>query len=166
MPGGDCNIRPEDGVQFAEGNNAAEKWTEESALEIGKGLLEWFKKDDNIFYEEYLIIKCGYYRGLIGYLSKKYSSFFDLIQHAKAIQEIKLLKGGVKSDLSSAMTKFLLINNHGYKSTNEEKPDGLGNDNITTIVIPQPNENKEFQEANVITDEQIKAIKEKNEIDN
>ena len=165
MPGGDRNIKPEDGVQFAQGNKAAEKWTEKKALELGDGLLKWLKEPDNIFYEEYLIIEKGLYTELLQYLAKKFSSFLNLMGHAKKIQEIKLLKGGVKADLSSAMTKFVLINNHGFKSTNEEKPDGLGNDNIT-IFVPQPNENKEFQEANVITDEQIKAIKEKNEIDN
>jgi hypothetical protein len=79
-------------------------------------LIEWInvKSDDNLFFEEFLIIEKGLYPELIPYLSNKFSSFLKFIQKAKRIQELKLVKYGVKDKLNASMTKFVLTNHHGY----------------------------------------------------
>jgi hypothetical protein len=86
----------------------------------------WLKeKDDDgedkghIFFEEFLIIENNYYPELITYLSKKFLSFFNLIEKAKKIQEIKLQKYGVGDRLNATMTKFVLINQHNWKEKSE-----------------------------------------------
>lgn len=121
MPGGKGNIRPEDGKQFQPGDKAAEKWTEQKALELGYDLIAWQKEKDeegkdkgHIFYEEFLFIEKDLYPGLPSYLAGKFSSFSKLMERAKKIQEAKLVKYGVADRLNASMTKFCLINHHGY----------------------------------------------------
>jgi hypothetical protein len=130
MAGGKGKIRPEDGKQFSKEYQPEEKWTEQKALELGKDLINWLKAKDadgedkgNMFYEEYLVIERDFYLDLIRYLSNKFTSFSELIEKAKKIQEIKLVKYGVGDRLNATMTKFTLTNNHGWsdqtKTVNE-----------------------------------------------
>ena len=104
-------------TSFKAGNLVAEKWTEEIALDLADELIEWMKKEDaNIFYEDFLYIEKDLYKDLITYLCTKFPKSFALkIKRAKKIQEIKLKKLGVLDQLNSAMTRFTLINNHGWK---------------------------------------------------
>jgi len=114
MAGGKGNIKPEDGKQFSSEYQPQEKWTEKKALDIGGELIEWMKlEDENIFMDDFLVIVNDYPEGLISYLSKKFTSFSNLIDKAKQIQRTKLIKFGVMDKLNAPMTKFTLINNHG-----------------------------------------------------
>jgi len=103
-------------TSFKAGNSAAEKWTEEKALQLADELIVWLKKEDvNIFYEDFLFIEKDLYKELIAYLSNKFPKSFALkIKRAKKIQEIKLKKLGVLDQLNATMTRFTLINNHGW----------------------------------------------------
>jgi len=115
MPGGNKNIRPEDGKQFSSEYQPEEKWTEEAAINLGNELIAWQKEEaSHIFWDEFLVIEKGYYEELIAYLCKKFTSFLKLIKTAKKIQEIKLKKYGTADKLNATMTKFVLINNHGW----------------------------------------------------
>lgn len=117
MPGGKGNIRPEDGKQFSKEYQPEEKWTEKKALELGNELIEWLKIDgkENMFFEEFLVIEKNLYPPLIPYLKRKHTSFLKLIEKAKKIQELKLIKYGVNNELNSQMTKFVLTNHHDYE---------------------------------------------------
>ena len=53
-------------------------------------------------------------RNVPKYLADKFTSFHALLEIAKTIQEAKLLKYGVADRLNASMTKFCLINHHGY----------------------------------------------------
>lgn len=111
--------------KFKEGNKFAEKWTEEKALSLGNKLIEWLKaEEENIFFAEFLYINNDYYEELISYLTKKFKSFLNLIEKAKKIQEIKLMKFGCFDKLNSTMTKFTLTNNHGWKDKQDMTTDG------------------------------------------
>lgn len=121
MPGGNKNIKPEDGKQFSKDYQPAEKWTEEKALKLGNELIDWLNEDEeNIFYEEFLLLNKNYYSKLTNYLSGKFSSFSTLIETAKEIQKLKLVKFGVFDKLNAQMTKFVLINNHGMSDKVEQ----------------------------------------------
>ena len=126
MPGGKGNIKPSDGKQFSSDYQPQEKWTEKRALDLGNELIQWLKEVDeegndkgNMFFMEFLVIEKDLYEDLIEYLSKKFTSFSELIKKAKKIQEIKLVKYGVGDRLNSSMTKFCLINNHDWKDKTE-----------------------------------------------
>gem|GEM_PF-2689751 len=150
MPGGNKNIRPEDGKQFSSTYQPPEKWTEEIALELGNELLDWQKEKDeegndkgHIFYEEFFVLVNNYYPELPNYLSGKFSSFLKLIERAKKIQEIKLVKYGVADRLNASMTKFCLINNHGYYNKQ---------------LIDHSNKGEKFDFNNIPTNELIARI--------
>jgi len=128
MPGGWGKIRPEDGKQFSSEYQPPEKWTEEKALALADELIEWLREKDedgedkgNIFYEEFLIIEKDLYVDVIRYLTDKFSSFSERIKQAKKIQELKLQKYGVGDRLNASMTKFTLMNNHGWTDKSESK---------------------------------------------
>jgi len=129
MAGGKGKIRPEDGKQFSKEYQPKEKWTEQKALQLGNDLIAWLKEENaegedkgNIFYEEFLVIERDLYLDLIRYLKDKFTSFYELIEKAKKIQEIKLVKYGVGDRLNATMTKFTLTNNHGWKDRIEQTP--------------------------------------------
>lgn len=136
MAGGYGNIKPEDGKQFSKEYQPKEKWTEKNANILGEELIEWLKEKDehgedkgNIFFMEFLVIEKKMYPALISYLKDKFTSFFKLIEQAEAIQEIKLQKYGVGDRLNSTMTKFVLINKHGWKDKTDITTNG---ENIST----------------------------------
>jgi len=123
MPGGNKNIKPEDGKQFQKGNKAAEKWTKKKSLELGDQLLDWLDEIDdegkdkgNIFVIDFLASK-RLDKNIPGYLANKFTSFRELLEIARTIQEAKLIKYGVADRLNASMTKFCLINHHGYKDS-------------------------------------------------
>ena len=120
MPGGNKNIKPSDGKQFSSEYQPEEKWTEKKALKLGNDLINWLKKDEeHIFYREYLTIVNDFEETLTSRLAHKFSSFKKLLSRAKKIQEIKLMKYGVFDKLNAQMTKFTLINNHGWSDRKE-----------------------------------------------
>lgn len=131
MPGGKGNIKSSDGKPFEKGNKAAQKWTEEIALKFGNDMLKWMEEEDeNIFFEEFVYMKAvatdyhptvKIYPDLINYLKDTFSAFFVLYKKAEKLQEIKLKKFGCFDKLNASMTKFTLINNHGWKERIENE---------------------------------------------
>lgn len=131
MPAGKGNIKPEDGKQFSKEYQPAEKWTEKVSLKFANDLLEWMNaEDENIFFDDFLFNVANpkdygknnrIYPELIDYLCDKFSSFSKLLEIAKKKQEIKLKKFGVFDKLNASMTKFTLINNHGWKDKSESE---------------------------------------------
>jgi len=127
MPGGKNNIRPEDGVQFKVGNKSAEKWNEEEALKFGNDLLDWMREaDENIFFDDfiYLVNHKGKYAGKIyadlpGYLAKKFSSFLDILDICRKIEETKLKKFSAFDKLNASIAKFLLSAEYNYREKSD-----------------------------------------------
>lgn len=112
----------EKGKKFSSEYQPKEKWTEDKSLDLGHNLIEWLKEsNDHIFFEEFLIIESDLYPEIINYLSNKFPSFLKLVERAKKIQEIKLVKFGVADLLNATMTKFVLTNHHGYADKSESK---------------------------------------------
>lgn len=130
MPGGKGNIKPEDGKQFSSEYQPEPKWTEEIALSLGNEMIEWLNEVDedgkdvgNILFEEFLVIKKGLYIDVISYLKVKFSSFLEIYEKAKKIQEIKITKYGLSERVNVNMAKFILAATHKMSDKgNEEKP--------------------------------------------
>jgi hypothetical protein len=120
MPGGYKMIGPEDGKKFSSTYQPKPKWTKKRADQLAHDLIAWQKKDAiNIFWEEFLVIERDLHPNVIGYLRKKYSSFSDLLEKARKIQELKLQKYATADKLNAAITKFVLINKHGWRDKQE-----------------------------------------------
>lgn len=122
MPGGKGNIRPSDNPKpFQKGNKFAEDWTEEKALLFGQKLIDWLNaEDENIFFEEFIFMtKHGNdFPKLIvqtpSYLAKKFTTFANLLDEAKKIEEIKLKKYSAFNKINPQICKFLLSAQYGY----------------------------------------------------
>jgi len=120
------------------GNKNAEKYTEEVLLEIGNKLLSWMQRPDNIFFEKFLLLEYDLYNSFLADYKDKYPSFSKLIDKARKLQEFKLSEGGLKKDFDGGVTKFCLINNHGYTSertVNENKNVEQGKIEIVQNII-------------------------------
>jgi len=128
MPGGNGNIKPEDGKQFSSEYQPDPKWTEEVALNLANELILWQKEEaSHIFWEEFLVIEKDMHPRTIAYLKTKFSSFCNLLEQAKKIQEVKLAKYGTADRLNASMTKFVLINNHNWKDQSHIDHTNAGN---------------------------------------
>lgn len=143
MAGGKGNIRPEDGKQFSkEYQPDKELWSEDLSLLFLNDLIAWIKEaDENIFVEDFIFLSCdetrykgNIYAGLPNYLCTKFSSCSKLYERAIAMQKAKLVKYGVMDKLNAAMTKFTLINNHGWRDKNETDFT-TGGEKIKTVLI-------------------------------
>lgn len=135
MPGGKGNIRPEDGKQFSSSYQPQQKWTEKKALQLGQDLIDWLKATDengmdkgNILVDEFLVIEKELYPQLTSYLCGKFTSFSKLYEKAQRIQQTKLVKYGIGDRLNASMTKFTLINNHGWRDRSETEIDHKSSD--------------------------------------
>ena len=121
--GGYKNIDPHGGVKFKEGNRAAEKWTEERALAFGNEMINWMTSaDENIFFDEFIFLiapslpdygDVSIFTTTPAYLANKYSSFSNLLERARKIQETRLKKFGAFDKLNASIVKFLLSAEHG-----------------------------------------------------
>ena len=108
---------------FQKGNKAAEKWTEEKAINFGQEMLQWMlSADENIFFEEFIFMVAPFlddYENITinvdtpAYLSKKFKSFLELQEKSRKLQELKLKKFSSFDKLNVSMAKFLLSAEHG-----------------------------------------------------
>ena len=146
MVGGKGNIKPEDGKQFSSEYQpeGKELWSEELSLLFLNDLIAWIKEEEsNIFVEDFIFLscdetryKCNIYAGLPNYLSTKFTSCSKLYERAIAMQKAKLVKYGVMDKLNAAMTKFTLINNHGWKDKTDMTTDGEKINQVQVYQIP------------------------------
>lgn len=96
-----------------------EIWTEEKALELGQGLVDWMMEDESrVYWMEYIVINRGLYKQIVSDLSSKFATFSALAKKAKDIQELRLLKTVGKGEIKSM---FVLKNHHGYADKQEVK---------------------------------------------
>lgn len=106
--------RPRDEFgQYLSGNY---KWTEERLKGMLEEFLVWMADDENLLPSEFFWkkgIKCDKIRTVCG----KYPPLLDAYDWAKDGQRHRLIKGGLTNKYNAALTKFILVNNHGFKST-------------------------------------------------
>lgn len=139
-------IGPEDGKKFSSTYQPKPKWTQKIADQLAHDLIAWQKKDAiNIFWEEFLVIERDLHPNVIGYLRKKYSSFSDLLEQARKIQELKLQKYATADKLNAAITKFVLINKHGWRDK-QEVTGADGKDLVPTVTIEIINSRNQVEE--------------------
>jgi hypothetical protein len=92
-------------------------WTEKKANKLGRDLLAWFQADKSkIFVAEFIVEDRDLYPDLPAYLLRKFpkSEFADCFKKAKAIQELRLMRGAMDRSMHPTMPIFLLKVHHGY----------------------------------------------------
>lgn len=105
------------------------KWSEDEVHKVIDELEEWLMDDEsnNIFFKDFLFKK-RLYVDWIKYVSDTYVSVSERLSNIKAVQEQKLVSGGVFGKTNAPMTKFILSANYGYSEKIETK-----NENTTSI---------------------------------
>jgi len=111
------------------------KWTEKKALALGEELLEWMKKEENIWLNTFLVQEKGLYPQIISELSEKYDSLSEAIKKAKAIQEGKVVKNALTHNYNATMSIFLLKNNFGWKDKTEQEVEHKGVESIKIDIV-------------------------------
>ena len=90
-------------MKFEIGNKAAEKWTEENALELFEKMRDNTLKDAEIFTIDGAILEAGIYASTFYHLLKKFPVLESIKKDLEGILLARIGKGGLKGDLNPAM---------------------------------------------------------------
>lgn len=100
-------------------------------------LLEWIKKDGNIFFNQFALTR-GYPRENYVEFCERSERFRHSYALAKQWQEAKIFEGGIKGTLKEGFSKFCLLNLHGYQEKStvivNQFPDWLKVDSSKDLV--------------------------------
>ena len=99
------------------GNNNAEKWTEQQAIEFVESVLEYVQSNPDCVFIGEPVSQLGYYRTIWNYLSDKFD--FDTIKRVESILESRLVKKGISGETNPTMTIFTLKNNYHWRDKTE-----------------------------------------------
>lgn len=100
-------------------------WTDEKIMEIGHGLIAWFKEEKNRVFMQGYLAEHGIHRQRISEWSSKFAEFSELMAEAKMIQEARLLELGSTQKLNPVFAIFALKNHHGYTDKQEIKTESV-----------------------------------------
>jgi len=123
------------GNKFAVGHdkNGPDKYTDEWIEKEAQAFLDWMEKPGNLFIKSFAVER-GYHPNRLQEFAEKNNVFSGVYLRAKAWQEGKLVKGGLLREYDSGMTKFVLVNHHGYKEKAEISGDST---NPLAVVLEQ-----------------------------
>lgn len=128
---------PGNSDRFQVGNTAALKWTEEKAMEIATGLLDWMNEDQRNFMMKDFLFEHGLYSDVISHLSERYPAFSEHITRAKEIEAHRIQKFALTNNLNAGMAQWVLGVMH--KQHNVQKQEITGKDgaplSVPTITI-------------------------------
>ena len=122
----------------------AKEYTLDDALTLANDLIDWLAEDtpDNVLFKEFIYIKKRIHYHYVSQLETMYPEFADLMDIARGIQEQKIVKYGLLKVYNGRFCEFMLVNNHGYSSINNNnqsqnelkiKIEGLGTDKIDEL---------------------------------
>ena len=94
-------------------NGAPEKYTEEWLELEAIEMVKWFEKPRNIWLKGFALER-GYSPVRFDEFQKKSAVFAEALCKAKALQESKLVQGGLFNETNAGFTKFVLENNHAW----------------------------------------------------
>lgn len=110
-----------------------EIYTNEVIEKMAEELLEWIKKPDNIFFDDFCLdqdINPDY----MSVWAQKNKRFLGAYEVAKKKEANKIKKGALTKDYDGGFAKFLLINNHGMAEKTESK---ISSDNPLAVFLQQ-----------------------------
>lgn len=141
--------------QFKPGNKAALKWTEEKAMAIAQGLLEWMNEDQRNFLMKDFLFEEGLYADIIATLSDRYPTFAEYIVRAKEIEAHRIQKFALTNNLNANMAQWVLGVHH--KQHNVQKQEITGKDGAplsTPTITIQPVKVQTVTDAQEISTEE------------
>lgn len=101
------------------------RWTPEIIEGLADELLIWIKDQNSIWLKDFFLER-GIHPNKISIWSKENEKFQFACELSKEFQESRIFKGGLMNAYNAQITKFALINNHGWFDKNEVKVSGDG----------------------------------------
>lgn len=98
------------------------EYTAEFIENEARELKKWMEHPNHIFYGEFAALR-GYSEKRLSEWEKQNAEFSEAIDICRSIQKHKLLNKGLYGEIKEGLTKFCLINNHGYKNDKSEESD-------------------------------------------
>jgi DNA-packaging protein gp3 len=81
-------------------------------------LCEWFRDPNNLYFKSFALER-GYCAQRLSEFAEKNEKFAEAYRRAKDWQECRLVQGGLCNIYNPTITKFILINCHGWKERQE-----------------------------------------------
>lgn len=103
-------------MSYNNGNNFAEKWTEEVTIKKLEEI-EQYAIDNQCFFLGQMLVHFKLYRDWWSYIKDKYSQNSNVLRFIKNIEylcETNLVEKGVNGETNATMTIFTLKNHHNY----------------------------------------------------
>lgn len=99
------------------------EYTPEFIEAEAEALEEWMQDPSNIYFKKFAFERGYSYKRLSEFAAVN-RRFKDTLERAREWQEIKLVEGGLLDEFNANLTKFVLINNHGWAEKTETKLSG------------------------------------------
>lgn len=115
--------------RFLVGNKCKDgptKWTEEKAMELAEGLLEWMKSSPAHFMMGDYLYEHDLYADVVTYLSERFSRFSDYITRAKEIQAHRIREYALVNKINSGMAQWVLAVDHKQSAVQKQEISGPG----------------------------------------
>ena len=98
-------------------------YTDEIIEKYADEMIEYMKIPNNIFINKFLLER-GITRHRYNEWKERNTKFRHAYQQCHELQEERIKEGSLFKEFDSNMSKFLLINNHGYKDKTEATING------------------------------------------
>lgn len=102
-------------------NKNAEKWTQETTMQVLNKILKLAMAGDAVYIGDALV-QCGLYNQIWAFWKAKFKDdllVFETIKKIETIFEAYLVKNGLHGQINTTMAIFALKNNHNWTDKNE-----------------------------------------------
>lgn len=99
------------------------RYSQEDIDRFADELLVWMKDDSHFWFKDFCLEK-EIDPDLMAEWAKENEKFQRVYKLAKGLQESRIFKGSMIGDLNCGMSKFALMNNHGWAEKQESKVSG------------------------------------------
>ncbi len=113
--------------------------------ELAEKLLEWMDIEENVFFKDFCVFHHLDVNRLADF-ARSSEKFKEAMNIARDIQESKFAMGGLKRKYDSGMSKFMLMNHHGYTNKAETKVSGDSKDPIAIFLSEIDGKSKDLVE--------------------
>lgn len=105
-------------------SSAPTKWTEERAMALAEGLINWMKASPNNFLLGDYLVENDLYADVISYLAERYPQFAEYISRAKEIEAHRIIKYAIVNKLNPGMAQWVLAVHHGMHNVQKSEVTG------------------------------------------
>lgn len=119
------------------------KYLTEDIEKFADELLIWIKNDSNFWIKDFCLEK-GIDPRIMTEWAKENERFSESYSLAKSYQESRIFKGAMLNNFNTNMSKFALVNNHGWADKTETKVSGDAANPLAFLMQKTDGESKDL----------------------